>query len=530
VLGSCASCSLAARARTVPVPWLAGLALLAALAATGAGAHPPDTEPGQTPVDGMCVVEAVDGDTDGDGGDFDGCDITPVVDRERRRPEGSEAARLRRFARQLRAPGTAVEDPCADETSGCRPALAGAFDAFDRAVAVNDRAGVVVFGNSLIAADRIVNVLRRRLTEQLGDGGRGFLLADRLGTVGPRDRTAADASGWVAASVADIEAPPDTRGAPHGVAGAAHVSLGPALSRFRLAGEDEVTVLGWAQPGKPGLSVRVDGGRWHPLLAVDVAASSGVVGSPILHRLHLPAGARSLDLRTTGRGSVVHGVAVEHERGGVVVDTFGVAAADAPRFLTVDEGIFHSELDARRPDLVVLMLGGNETKRVAWKQQSIDDVAVHLRALIRRTRPGVDRSCLVVGPIDAVVGNDAKEGQDPLTRRPELVTVNDIHRHVALGEGCAFIDLYAAMGGTGSLVRLQAVDALHDDLVHPREQGLAMLGQLVADAVLLAWRTTPHGGGPWRHTPRPPAFAVATTLDERAASRSPASSPSAPPL
>jgi hypothetical protein len=37
------------------------------------------------------------------------------------------------------------------------------------------------------------------------------------------------------------------------------------------------------------------------------------------------------------------------------------------------------------------MLGGNETKRVAWKQRSLDEVATALQALIRRTRPGTDQ-------------------------------------------------------------------------------------------------------------------------------------------
>ncbi len=493
-------------------------ALMALLTLAGSAHATQPERQGQTMVDGVCVGSAwhVHGEV---------ATFTPVVDRERRWQEGVEAARLRRFARQMHARGAAVDDPCADESSGCLPALAGAFDAFDRAVAVNDRAGVVIFGNSLIAADRIVNVVRRRLTEQLGDAGRGFVLADRLGPIGPRDRTATDASGWVPTSVADLVHAPEVRGAPHGVAGAAHVSVGPAVSRFRLAGEDEVTVMGWALPGRPGLSARVDQGRWQPLVVVDGAVADpgeGPAGAPILHRLHLPKGAASLELRTTGRGAVVHGVALEHGGGGVVVDTFGVAAADAPRFLDIDATIFETELDARQPDLVVLMLGGNETKRVAWKQRSLDEVATALRALIRRTRPGTDRSCLVVGPIDAVVGTDAKAGQDPLGQRPELTTINDIHRHVALAEGCAYIDLYAAMGGKGSLQRLKAAGALHDDLVHPREQGLAMLGQLVADALLQAWRVSPHRDGPWRHSPPPAAFAVATTLDDRAASLRPA--------
>jgi len=470
------------------------------IAAISAGATPPGV--GLTPADGQCEVAWP-------------AQHTPLVDHDHRFPEGAEAARLRRFARSLRAPGGTIEDPCLDGVD-CEPALAGVFAAFDRVSATmttqtGERAGVVIFGNSLIAADRIVNVLRRRLQEQLGDGGRGLVLADRLGPVGPRDRTAAAAEGWLPTSVADYEDHPDVQGVPHGVGGAAHVSNGPAVSRFDLVGETQATVLSWGAPRRPGLEVRVRGGTWQPVLAVD--------GGATVHRFMLPEGARTFELRARAKGAFVHGVALEHDRGGVVIDTLGVAAADAARFNRVPETVFSTELDARRPDLVVIMLGGNEVKRVAWSQRTVPLVREHLSAMITRVAPSPTRSCLVVGPIDAVVGDrDRKPEQDVMTQRPELEAVNEAHRSVAFAHGCAFFDLYAAMGSKGSLARLQEANALFSDLVHPNDRGLAMLGQLLSDAVLQAWRTTPSDGRPFSRRPPPPSCGLTTSLgDERRA-------------
>jgi lysophospholipase L1-like esterase len=511
----------------VVVTW----ALLAAI--SGSGWAPPDDGVGFSAADGQCLVRAPP-------------QMTPVIDRSRRRPEGDEAERLRRYKRRLAAPGGVIEDPCADVAGGCTPALDAAFAAFDRAAIGHGRAGVVVFGNSLIAADRIVNVVRRRLQEQLGDGGRGYVLADRLGEIGPRDRTADGGAGFHPTTIAEFEPNPEAWGVPHSVAGSAHISLGPALSRFRLhSGERLATVFAWGRPRERGLQARVDGGRWHRVrLPEDEDEDEGdgegdgegasekggekdganddddkkagrpiVKGELIMHQFRLPKTAKRFELRAKRAGAIVHGVALEHDRGGVVVDTFGVAAADAPRFVAINDEIFQPELDARQPDLVVLMLGGNETKRIAWGQRDFETVRDDLTALIRKTHPGPDRACLVVGPIDAVVGTrNLPEGADPFRQRPELVAVNEIHRDVALKEGCAFFDLYAAMGGKGSLKRMDEAGTLHADLVHPKEGGLAVLGTLIADALMQAWRTTPHDEWPWRHEPAAPTFSVSTSL------------------
>lgn len=176
----------------------------------------------------------------------------------------------------------------------------------------------------------------------------------------------------------------------------------------------------------------------------------------------------------------------------MVLDVYGVPSADANLWLDTDEAVFSEQLAARAPDLVVAMLGGNETKRLAWGSTTRQRTEAQLKSFLARTRAAVPKaSCLVVGPIDSVVGGAAPEGaaipDEPFRQRPQLATVIELERKVALESGCAFFDLYAAMGGQGSLERLHQAGLLHDDLTHPKGRGLDLLGQLIADALLDAY-------------------------------------------
>ena len=350
-----------------------------------------------------------------------------------------EATALAAFARRVKAPGTTIDD---DTT------LAPFFAALDRGA--DERVNVAFFGNSLIAADRIVNVVRHRLVEQIGDGGRGFLLADRLAAYGPRDRTARRASGWTACTVGDVPPLPASRGVGFGIAGIVHVAdVAGAHSVFTLQPGDTVaTVFGAVVRGRGALQARFDRGVWQDVVTVfGVDLVDGERTISVVRRLEIPAASRTLELKALS-----------------------------------------AHLAARDPDLVVVMLGGNETKRVSWRRRDIDEVGTDLRALIHRVRDAEETPCLIIGPIDAVVGKDAAE---PFRQRPQLDAVNATHRVVAHDEGCGYVDLYAAMGGRGSLSRFNDVGALHDDLVHPKGRGLDVLGHLIAEALFEAWRTAP---------------------------------------
>jgi lysophospholipase L1-like esterase len=384
----------------------------------------------------------------------------------------AEHTALAAFADRVRAPGAALTDP---------QALSSFFAALNDAH--HERVNVAFFGNSLIAADRIVNVVRSRLVDVAGDGGRGFVLADRMAAYGPRDRTARTATGWTACTLGDPQPLPASRGVRWGVPGVVHVSTARgARSTFSLTAIDEVaTIFGAIDDERGGLRARFDQGPWQSVAADDVTASADVV-----HRLAVPPHSRVLELEATGARAVVHGVALEREQGGVVVDTFGVPAVDATLWLGTNERTLSAHLASRAPDLAVIMLGGNETKRLAWRRRSVETIESDLRAMIQRVRDVEQTACLVIGPVDAVVGKDAP---DPWRQRPQLQTVNDLHRRIAHEEACAFFDLFEAMGGKGSLKRLRAANALHDDLVHPRGRGLDVLGHLLAEALLTSWKT-----------------------------------------
>ncbi len=401
-------------------------------------------------------------------------------------PKDSKGAKaLRKLGEKLGANASSdlLTNPCVEQVgrSCALTALDGFFDALDLQASKEAARPAVIssFGNSLIAGDRIIDVLRRDLQRGFGDGGRGLLLVDRMAPYGGRERTAARANGWTPRTLADVTPAPEA----FGISGVHHVSgPGGATSLFALQGERHGTL--WWVDAKPKarMVLRAAGkrlGRTKP------------EGTGALRALtfELPEGADTLEITAESEGAVALGVTLEHARPGVVLDGLGVPSADASLVLAAANEGFLEQLRARAPSLLVFMLGGNEVKRLEWGRSTPAQVERDTEALVvalREAAPGA--SCLLVSPIDALVGG---EGADAREMRPFLPPVVALQRAVAARQGCAFFDLHAAMGGEGSLLRLADEGLMHDDLVHPKGKGLDLLGRLLADALLFHWVQTP---------------------------------------
>jgi lysophospholipase L1-like esterase len=400
-------------------------------------------------------------------------------------PAPSERARgLQELATRLGAPGSPVENPCvAPAGLGCaRTALDPFFASLDALAAGSTSTPTVVeaFGNSLIAGDRIVDIIREDLAASFGNAGRGMLLVDRMAPYGGRSRTGIARDGWEPRTLGELRRPPHA----FGITGVYHVSTrARATSRFPLDGERRGT-LWWLDVPRGGRLTVSSGGK--------VLARTEPTGSREARALpfEIPEGAKSFDVTAEREGAVVHGVELQHERPGIVLDMLGVPSADAYLFLRTSEDLLKAQLAARSPRLMLFFLGGNEAKRLEWKRSTPERLRKDLAAFLSRARAAApDSACLVIGPIDAV--QDRNEKGTRLSQRPYLEAVIDAEREVAFAHGCAFFNHFAAMGGEGSLRRFYKAGLIHEDLVHPRGQGLDLLGQLAVDALLRAWVHTP---------------------------------------
>jgi lysophospholipase L1-like esterase len=387
---------------------------------------------------------------------------------------------------QLGMPGALVENPCVERTDdgACRrTALDPFFSTLDALVAgdTTARAGVVVLGNSLIASDHVIDVVRDVLVERFGDGGRGLLLPERVSKeAGRRVRTGRGTPGWTPRTFALDEAIPV---AAFGLTGSFHEASSDGEATIWTADGATLGRLRWLDDGRP-IRVEVDGVE---VLRID--ARRDPVGRARARSFPIVPGARAVRL-VAGRGARVVDVVLERNAAGVVVDTIGVPAATVRSFVErTDTLAFVTELRERDPAMVVLMLGGNETRAMSAGALDEDTFADALTRLLDRIHAAAPRSaCLVVAPIDSA---KARVSDGALSTRPETQRIVDVQRRVSATAGCAFFDLFAAMGGDGALARMDAAGLVSDDRVHPRVRGANLLGDLLSRALLSSWRTTP---------------------------------------
>ncbi len=411
-----------------------------------------------------------------------------------------KAEHFREQARSVNAPGAAIDNPCVefrrplemnDDSAGSsapcqRTALDPLYATLD-AIVRNDsgaRAGIVVLGNSLIASDHVTDVVRARLVERFGDAGRGFLLPDRLSKVaGRRVRTGQATAGW---SIATFAQDPPTDGSTplFGLSGSLHTSTqaGDATT-WELDGATRARLFYVEHTGQPAMRLEVRTAQGSKLVGRVDAINVDKSAIDETFDIALPADAKELTVTVQGAGAQLSGVAIERDHAGVVLDTIGVPAASVRLYVDgVQPDAFARQLAARDPALVVLMLGGNEVRAFDFGTLDAATLGQKLDTLLVRVKAAAPRAaCLLVAPIDAAKATAAGE---ELVTRAHMGDVLAIQQQAARKHGCAYFNLFAAMGGKGSLAQFRDKGFLSDDLVHPTWRGGDVLGQLFADALV----------------------------------------------
>jgi lysophospholipase L1-like esterase len=368
-----------------------------------------------------------------------------------------------------------------------------ALGAFYRALARSDAkvpgaiTRVLYHGDSVVASDYVTGTLRRKLQEQFGDSGHGFvLLANAWPSYFHNDVFRSASKGWNVSRVVGPYAPDGL----YGLGGVSfrgypgmRASFGTARSgRFgRSVSSFEIGYL--EQPGGGELRVFVDGQE----RARIVTAAPRVASA--FRRVELPDGEHVLEL-VVQRGSVrAFGVVLERGEPGVVLDAIGVQGARI-RFLDKQDDVHWAEqLAHRAPDLLVFHFGANESADgVAYSMADYHRTMKEVLLQARSALPGA--SCLILAAMDRARKEDAGVVTVPVIPRIVLE-----QQATARELGCAFWDTFQAMGGRGSMARWVRRGLGQADLTHPSAEGAELLGSWLYQALMQGYRAHLAGAG-----------------------------------
>lgn len=327
---------------------------------------------------------------------------------------------------------------------------------------------VLQLGDSHIAADLIASATRATLEARFGRAGRGLVHADQRWGFGGR-RLKRRESSWHRTRIVEPKGP----GGRYGLFGLAlRAERRGARVTYRVLPEDRRLELHFEGGG---FELRLDGAE-----LVRVEAGDGTTTATV--GLGPSSGPRTLEVRALGRGATLYGLGFFTAEPGLVWSSIGPVGADARVYLQMEAESFRADLQAHRPHLVVLMVGGNDALKVRKGWRSLAKVEADLRqlvALLQGWQPGLD--VLVMAPMDA-----GRRRGGRVVSRSQIEPVRDFQRSVAEELGLGFWDTLQAMGGSGSVAVWTRLGLMAGDLVHPRGRGADLLGQAFGEA-LLRW-------------------------------------------
>jgi lysophospholipase L1-like esterase len=333
---------------------------------------------------------------------------------------------------------------------------------------------IVHYGDSPTTADLITGDARQILQSRFGNGGPGFLLIDRPWAWYGHYGVDLSGDGWTIDTAVN-----SAKVGQYGLGGAVFTGSAGAVSRIKLQNADTTVVeLQYlSQPNGGTVEVLADGSP-----AGQVQTAGG--GENGAASVTIPPGTKRLELRVASGTVKLFGVALGREGRGLTYDSIGLnGASTTVMSRNFDEANFASALQHRRPDLVIINYGTNESSYLSYVNKQYE---IELRRAIARVRAALPQvSILIMSPMD----RGLRGSGNSIGTYPAIPVIVQIQERVAKDTGCGFFNTYQAMGGEGTMERWY--DGPHRmvaaDLIHPSPQGARIVAQALTSQILIGY-------------------------------------------
>jgi lysophospholipase L1-like esterase len=167
---------------------------------------------------------------------------------------------------------------------------------------------------------------------------------------------------------------------------------------------------------------------------------------------------------------------------GIAVDNIPFRGSSGTEFTRMDKNLLQQQLKALNVKFIILQFGVNVVPFLTSNYAFYEQQLYTQLELIKSVAPQV--SILVVGVSDM----SRKEGEEYVSY-PNIEAVRDAQRRAAFKAGCAFWDLYEAMGGKNSMPSWVFADPplANKDFTHFTPKGARLVSEMLYKALMTAY-------------------------------------------
>lgn len=306
------------------------------------------------------------------------------------------------------------------------------------------------WGDSIIAADGLTSHIRATLQARFGNGGHGFHVGSRYNSAYLHRGIRFSSDKWASCLIITRCRKNDR----YGYGAVASDSSGGAISRWWTpadghgSGISRIELWYAEQPQGGWLEVTLDEGT--PTV-IDTYAETIDDAWKVFET---EPGPHQFKVRVLGNGAVrLYGAVFETEGPGIVWDELSMIGAFTQRLDYQDPHHLRTQLQRRELNLMVFLLGGNDTLRNTYDLTPsrpmtpyYDEYSAVL-SKFRAARP--EASCLVM----SVTDHADRIAPGVVKTRAIVPRMVDVQQRVAREQGCAFFNTFQAMGGEESIYR-----------------------------------------------------------------------------
>jgi hypothetical protein len=343
---------------------------------------------------------------------------------------------------------------------------------------------ILHYGDSQIEGDRITTYFRSRLQNQFGGGGVGFVSPGPGTGFASHSLTTSDNAKWVTIYAGGKKGFGDSR-----------FDFSGSFIRFdkvAVEGADSMCQgyidVNIAKPARNYHKVRLLTGNNKSVVNLTVIAD----GESIDNQLLLPvAGYRTNEwtfenspahIRFTFSGEDspdISGILFDNETG-ISVDNIPQRGSFGLEFSRLNEATFSNRISSLGVKLILFQYGVNAVPVPTQNEAAVENWCYQSLMKIKKMAPGI--SIIVLGVSDV----DQKKG-DSLETNPNVEIIREAQRKAAFRAGCAFWDVFKAMGGRNSMAAWVAhkPELGAADYIHFTPAGANLVAEMFYRALLL---------------------------------------------